>query len=153
MGVIATFFGSFSRAIFYSWLGNKMVSENVDLLELAKDANLLDDFIGAGAKEFNAIFYTIIIVMSVLFIVYSYIIQPYLLKKSRAIKKAVKGQKSISEALLYPSKGAYIVKKFGDKWGKLGLSLEEILGIKSKVKKEKLSMGLEHPRNGKKDFL
>ncbi len=65
---------------------------------------------------------------------------PTFVKKARAMKKDIKGKKSISDSLLYPSKEAYIGKKFGDKWAKLGLSLEEILGIKGKVKKEKLSM-------------
>jgi len=65
---------------------------------------------------------------------------PTFVKKARAMKKDIKRQKLISESLLYPTKEAYIVKKFGDKWEKLGLSLEEILGIKGKVKKEKLPM-------------
>ncbi|KKN19730.1 hypothetical protein LCGC14_0942720, partial [marine sediment metagenome] len=59
-------------------------------------------------------------------------------KKVRKMKKEIKGKKTISESLLYPSKEEFIVKKFGDKWGKLGLSIEEILGIKGKVKKIKL---------------
>ncbi|KKN40161.1 hypothetical protein LCGC14_0736250, partial [marine sediment metagenome] len=67
---------------------------------------------------------------------------PTFVKKARSMKKNIKGKKFISDSLLYPSKEQFIVKKFGDKWGKLGLSLEEILGIKGKVKKEKLSMDI-----------
>ncbi|KKK44921.1 MAG: hypothetical protein Lokiarch_14120, partial [Candidatus Lokiarchaeum sp. GC14_75] len=63
---------------------------------------------------------------------------PTFVKKVRKMKKEIKGKKTISESLLYPSKEEFIVKKFGDKWGKLGLSIEEILGIKGKVKKIKL---------------
>ncbi|KKK63512.1 hypothetical protein LCGC14_2993540, partial [marine sediment metagenome] len=63
---------------------------------------------------------------------------PTFVKKARSMKKNIKGKKSIPDSLLYPSKEQFIVKKFRDKWGKLGLSIEEILGIKGKVKKEKL---------------
>ena len=63
---------------------------------------------------------------------------PTFVKKARSMKKNIKGKKTISDSLLYPSKEQFIVKKFGDKWAKLGLSLGEILGIKGKVKKEKL---------------
>ncbi|KKK55562.1 hypothetical protein LCGC14_3073290, partial [marine sediment metagenome] len=62
---------------------------------------------------------------------------PTFVKKVRSMKKNIKGKKNIPNSLLYPSKEQFIVKKFGDKWGKLGLSIEEILGIKGKVKKEK----------------
>jgi len=78
---------------------------------------------------------------------------PTFVKKAKAMKKAIKGQKSISDSLLYPSKGEYIIEKFGDKWGKLGLSLEEILGIKSKVKKEKLSMDKVDEKKFEKEKL
>jgi len=93
-------------------------------------------------------FYFLMIVGSVVAIVGSLatyrIVQqrriPTFVKKARTMKKDIKGQRYISDSLLYPIKEAYIVKKFGDKWEKLGLSLEEILGIKGKVKKEKLSI-------------
>ena len=49
--------------------------------------------------------------------------------------KNIKGRKSISESLLYPSKEEYIIKKLGDKWETLDLSLEEILGLSAKKKK------------------
>ena len=65
---------------------------------------------------------------------------PTFVKKARSMKKNIKGNNEISSSLLYPSKEQFIVKKFGDKWEKLGLSLEEILGIKGKLKKEKVSI-------------
>jgi len=52
------------------------------------------------------------------------------------MKKEIKGRKSISDSLLYPSKDEYIVKKLGDKWEMLGLSLENILGLEGKKRKK-----------------
>ncbi|NVM18896.1 MAG: hypothetical protein HWN80_14365 [Candidatus Lokiarchaeota archaeon] len=60
---------------------------------------------------------------------------PTFVKKSREMSKNIKGRKSISDSLLYPSKEEYIIKKLGDKWETLGLSLEEILGHSSKKTK------------------
>ncbi|MBY9003823.1 MAG: hypothetical protein KGD73_07615, partial [Candidatus Lokiarchaeota archaeon] len=61
---------------------------------------------------------------------------PTFVKKASAMKKEIKGRKSISESLLYPSKEEYIVKKLGDKWNMLGLSLESILGLEDKKRKK-----------------
>ena len=61
---------------------------------------------------------------------------PTFVKKTRAMKSTIKSRKSISESLLYPSKESYTVKLLGDKWEMLGLSLEDILGIDTKKKKE-----------------
>jgi hypothetical protein len=61
---------------------------------------------------------------------------PTFVKKVREMSKNIKGRKSISDSLLYPSKEEFIVKKLGDKWDVLGLSLEEILGIDIKKKKK-----------------
>jgi hypothetical protein len=52
------------------------------------------------------------------------------------MSKDIKGRKSISDSLLYPSKEEFIVKRLGDKWEMLGLSLEEILGVDTKKKKK-----------------
>ena len=60
---------------------------------------------------------------------------PTFVKKSREMTKNIKGRKSISDSLLYPSKEEYIIKKLGDKWEMLDLSLEEILGYSTKKKK------------------
>jgi hypothetical protein len=60
---------------------------------------------------------------------------PTFVKKSREMSKNIKGKKSISDSLLYPSKEEYIIKKLGDKWETLDLSLEEILGHSTKKKK------------------
>jgi len=100
------------------------------------------------------LFYFLIIVIGVVAIVGSLVgyrvIQqakiPKFVKKVNAMKKEIKGRKSISESLLYPSKEEYIVKKFGDKWNMLGLSLEDILGLSDK-KRKKLPESTE-PKGG-----
>ena len=61
---------------------------------------------------------------------------PKFVKKVREMSKNIKGTKTISESLMYPSKDEYIVKKLRDKWEMLGLSLEEILGVDMKKRKE-----------------
>ena len=61
---------------------------------------------------------------------------PTFVKKVREMSKNIKGRKSISDSLLYPSKNEFIVKKLGDKWEVLGLSLDEILGLETKRKKK-----------------
>ncbi|MCK4285337.1 MAG: hypothetical protein KAX18_04005, partial [Candidatus Lokiarchaeota archaeon] len=60
---------------------------------------------------------------------------PTFVKKARKMKKEIKGKKSISDSLLYPSKEEFLVKKLGDKWGMLGLSLQKILGTGDTKKK------------------
>ena len=61
---------------------------------------------------------------------------PTFVKKVREMSKNIKGRKSISDSLLYPSKEEFIVKKLGDRWEVLGLSLDDILGIETKRKKK-----------------
>jgi len=61
---------------------------------------------------------------------------PTFVKKVRAMSKNIKGRKSISDSLLYPSKNELIAKKFGDRWEVLGLSLDDILGLDTKSKKK-----------------
>ncbi|MFX1401256.1 MAG: hypothetical protein ACFE8V_08400 [Promethearchaeota archaeon] len=57
---------------------------------------------------------------------------PTFVKRVREIKSAIKSKKSISESLLYPSKEEYLLKRVGDKWEMLGLSLDDILGVQKK---------------------
>ncbi|MEE9377369.1 MAG: LamG-like jellyroll fold domain-containing protein [Candidatus Lokiarchaeia archaeon] len=87
-------------------------------------------------------FYFLMIVGSVVAIVGSLatyrIVQqrriPTFVKKARTMKKSIKSNKPISDSLLYPSKEEFIVKKLGEKWDAIGLSLEDILGVKEKKK-------------------
>jgi len=94
-------------------------------------------------------FYFLIIVIGVAAVVGSLVtyraIQrakiPTFVKRAKEISKNIKSRKSISDSLLYPSKQEYMVKKFGDKWNMLGLSLEDVLGLESKKKKKLPQMG------------
>jgi hypothetical protein len=61
---------------------------------------------------------------------------PKFVKKVREMSKNIKGRKSISDSLLYPTKEEYIIKKLGDKWDMLGLSLDEIYGLDKKKRKK-----------------
>jgi hypothetical protein len=90
------------------------------------------------------LFYFLMIIIAVgavagSLITYRYIQQkriPKFVKKVRTMKGDIKGRKTISDSLLYPSKEEYIVKNFGDKWEMLGLSLEDLLGIEAKKRKK-----------------
>lgn len=59
---------------------------------------------------------------------------PTFVKKAREMRKQIKKKKIIAESLLYPSKEEIIINKFGDRWSKIGLSLEDVIDIKSKKK-------------------
>lgn len=59
---------------------------------------------------------------------------PTFVKKAREMKKQIKKKKIIAESLLYPSKEEIIINKFGDRWSKIGLSLEDMIDIKNKRK-------------------
>ena len=61
---------------------------------------------------------------------------PTFVKKARKVKKSIKSGDNISEALLYPSKEEYLVKTLGAKYGALGLSLDDLLGLKGKGKSD-----------------
>ena len=76
---------------------------------------------------------------------------PTFVKKSRKMKKAIKGKKSIAESLLYPSKEEYLVKQLGDRWDMLGLSMQDILGIEGKKKKSlpESPENFKEPKGGK----
>jgi hypothetical protein len=61
---------------------------------------------------------------------------PKFVKKVRKMKKEIKSKKSISDSVLYPSKEEYLVKRLGDKWESLGISLTKVLGVEAKKKKQ-----------------
>ncbi|MFX1278109.1 MAG: LamG domain-containing protein [Promethearchaeota archaeon] len=73
---------------------------------------------------------------------------PKFVKKARKMKKDIKGRKTISESLLYPSKEEYMVRQLGDRWDLLGLSMRDVLGIESK-KKKSLSESAESYKESK----
>jgi len=68
--------------------------------------------------------------------VYKNVTTPTFVKKVRAMKKAIEGEKEISESLLYASRIEFIGERVKNKWNKIGLSLADILRIK--IEKETL---------------
>lgn len=117
-----------------------IMRENYTTLEIQITVEVLMVEIFPGMP----LFYFLIIVIAIVavagsLVAYRYIQQrriPTFVKKTREMRSNIKGRKSISDSLLYPSKEEYIVKNLGDKWEMLGLSLEDILGIESKKRKK-----------------
>jgi hypothetical protein len=71
---------------------------------------------------------------------------PAFVKKNKAMRKAINSKSKIGDNLLYPSKGQATVKRLGDKWEAIGLSLDDILGIQGK-KGKSISEIKEQPLN------
>ena len=61
---------------------------------------------------------------------------PTFVKKARKVKKSIKSGDKVSEALMYPSKDEFMVKTLDAKYKALGLSLNDLLGLKGKGKTE-----------------
>ncbi|MFX0076485.1 MAG: hypothetical protein ACFE96_13670, partial [Candidatus Hermodarchaeota archaeon] len=110
------------------------------------EAETIDITIVVGMTEIFPgfpMFYFLLIIGAIVLVVGSLVISrqirrariPTFVKKAREMTKTIKGRKAISDSLLYPSKEEFITKKLGDKWDMLDLSLEEILGISQKKKK------------------
>ncbi|MFX1234568.1 MAG: hypothetical protein ACFFBY_08410, partial [Promethearchaeota archaeon] len=80
---------------------------------------------------------TIAIVGSIVgYRVYHYAKIPAFVRRVRAMKKAIKKDDSIAESLLYSDKQVFIGKIIKKDWAKIGLSIEEILGITIEKEKE-----------------
>ncbi len=54
---------------------------------------------------------------------------PEFVKRTRKIKKEIKGRKDISDKHLYQSKEEFIAEWYGDEWEELDLSIEKSLGL------------------------
>ncbi|MFX1426790.1 MAG: DUF2341 domain-containing protein, partial [Promethearchaeota archaeon] len=64
---------------------------------------------------------------------------PSFVKKVREMKKAIKGDKAISDSLIYREKAIFVGEILNNDWNKIGLSLEETFGITiEKDKKKKI---------------
>ena len=110
------------------------------------ESKFIDVTINVGMVEIFPgfpMFYFLMLVGAIVAVVGSLVVSrqirrariPTFVKKTREMSKNIKGRKVISDSLLYPSKEEYIIKKLGDKWEMLDLSLEEILGHSTKKKK------------------
>ncbi|MHA2325924.1 MAG: hypothetical protein ACXACB_11020, partial [Promethearchaeota archaeon] len=89
---------------------------------------------------------------------------PKHVKKIRKVKSMIKSKKKISETVSIPTKEQMILKLFGNDWSKIGVSLEEALGIKdlkakkvqrevsdTKIVKEKIKKQKEPKKKKKKE--
>jgi len=74
---------------------------------------------------------------------------PAFVKKTKSMSKAIKGGKSIPASIKAPTKQEYIIDSLKSLWDKLGLSIEDTLGIKGKkfeeIKKELPETEREYP--------
>ncbi len=75
---------------------------------------------------------------------------PEFTKKLNKVKKAIKSNKTISESLATETKMEYMINKLSNTWNKLGLSLEDTIGIKGKklekIEKESIEVDEEPPK-------
>jgi hypothetical protein len=61
---------------------------------------------------------------------------PTFVKKVREMKKAIKGNKDISESVLYNKKEVFVAEKVNHKWDKIGVSLSDKLDLEGqKIRK------------------
>jgi hypothetical protein len=110
-------------------------SEEVDIT-IVIEMEEIDVIPGVFSMPF---FYFLILIMAIIAVVgslatYSYIQLakiPKFVKKIRSMKGAIKKSATISESISFTNKDTYMINMVRDKWGPLGLSFEEILGIKA----------------------
>ncbi|MFX1530004.1 MAG: DUF2341 domain-containing protein, partial [Promethearchaeota archaeon] len=76
--------------------------------------------------------------------VYKHATIPTFVKNVRQMQKEIKGKKIISESLLYQTKEIFVGEIVRDKWGNIGLSMGDILGIEIKKSKKPLKTKLKH---------
>ncbi|MFX1279204.1 MAG: DUF2341 domain-containing protein [Promethearchaeota archaeon] len=75
---------------------------------------------------------------------------PGFVKKVREMKKAIKGDKSIVDSLIYREKEVFVAEILNNEWNKIGLSIEEAFGItiekdkKKKISKRAFETPIEH---------
>jgi hypothetical protein len=89
-------------------------------------------------------FYFLIILFAILatvgsivgYRVYKHATIPTFVKNVRQMQKEIKSNKSISESLLYQTKEVFVGEIVRDKWGSIGLSLGDILGIEIRKSKK-----------------
>lgn len=109
------------------------ITINVALMELFPGMPLfyfLIIIIGAVAVVSGIVAYRVIQVRRI----------PKFIKKSKNLIKAISSEDTISDSLMYPTKEAFIAKKFADNWKIHDLSLFEIMGV-GKGKKVKTLPG------------
>lgn len=76
---IATLIGSIIRCIFYAWLGSTLYEGSLE--ELKNDPATVQSFINTGSAQFNIMLAIIVLVLGSAYLVYQFILMPYLKKK------------------------------------------------------------------------
>ncbi|WP_455143461.1 TVP38/TMEM64 family protein [Candidatus Hodarchaeum mangrovi] len=79
--LLATFFGSIIRCTFYAWLGSNLVTQT-DISEWLRDPAKYQSFINQYSANFNLVLFLLIVVLGLAFVVYQFLLFPYLKKKS-----------------------------------------------------------------------
>ncbi|MFW9881444.1 MAG: hypothetical protein ACFFG0_50915, partial [Candidatus Thorarchaeota archaeon] len=131
---INTFFGPMTLRGVINISKQNYVSEEFSIIIIVKMEEI---FPGIPTFYFLLVISVIIAIAGSLvgYRVYKYSRLPTFIKKVRAMKKAIDGEKIISESLLYRDKEIFIGEIIKNKWDKIGLSLEDIFGIK--IEKER----------------
>jgi hypothetical protein len=113
-------------------------------IELTIEVTMTEIFPGVPLFYFLLIVGAIVAVVS--YAIISRVIRqakiPRFVKKVKSVRDSIKGKKSISDSDIYPSFEEAMIKKLGDRWDFLELSLKDILGIETS-KGKKLPKGKE----------
>ncbi|MHA1972234.1 MAG: TVP38/TMEM64 family protein [Candidatus Hodarchaeales archaeon] len=83
---IATLIGSAIRCVFYAWLGSTLVTQE-DISQWLKDPAKYQQFINQYSSNFNSVLFVLVIVLGLAFLIYQFILMPYLKKKSGIVNK------------------------------------------------------------------
>ena len=146
--MIATIIGSVPRALFYAFLGQLLMS-GINTSTLPPDYHTWNvanwqDFINLDAFKqfsltFNIIFVLILGIMIGMFLVYNFILNPYLIKKGIKLKQSAKegSEKGATEqpAVVEPDQGS--TKEPDD--SKLLEKFKELASISQRIKKSEVA--------------
>ncbi|MFX1236157.1 MAG: LamG-like jellyroll fold domain-containing protein [Promethearchaeota archaeon] len=66
---------------------------------------------------------------------------PKFVKKNKSLRKTIDSKGKISDSALYPPKEVAISKLLGNRWSKIGMSLEDVLGVGRKKSKKTIGKG------------
>ncbi len=80
--LIATFLGSLVRVAFYTWLGANLVGQE-SVTDLTNQE--IEGLVNQHSSTFNQLLFLIIGIMAVAFLLYQYVLMPYLHKKSKDV--------------------------------------------------------------------
>ncbi|MHA1214609.1 MAG: TVP38/TMEM64 family protein [Candidatus Hodarchaeales archaeon] len=83
---IATLIGSVIRCVFYAWLGSTLVTQE-DISQWLKDPAKYQQFIDQYSSNFNSVLFMLVLILGLAFLVYQFLLMPYLKKKSGILNK------------------------------------------------------------------